>query len=542
MIWLGFVGLGLCASCLASAVIEVKANSRLSVTRGDDIKQLKLLASSVGREFEPNADTDAALKKVGIKAIRCINVDPLRGEFDASGKFIVGKPDNLIANLETCRAVGAQPHVIIATGLHPDLIVKDQDVQGRDPSIMGMIHSATFGPTDWARFQNYCEAYFEYVLITQNFPNATFEVGNEPDIGGVIYPFPPKPANGSRELYNAYFNLYKNVAEAADRFEKNHPGLRVRLGGPALAWAFTFRFGDFNWAERFAQDCGEQKVKLDFIGIHFYGNISSLNGEYPGAYPSFVSMFQTTKKARDKYCPGVPIWFTEWGPSYITDNSEPSAVNANHVGAAWSAAFLNTMLRCGVGRAFYLVATDLRRPKNGDWTVPVDDQNWEDVWGWPSMFVNPTMFGKAYPKAPFHLFDMISRMEGRRVKASDASETVDCIVSMDTAGKKMTMLIWNYGVQIPESGMPVEKAVTEDVDVRVMDAANLGKNVRIERWEISEDNSDAYSVFKKGTKLDATNTSLKKVESLTGSSKGGRLDVTFTMPPSSVSFVVVTRK
>lgn len=533
---LAIVVLALSASaCLADSALLVKTSVPWSVTGGDDLAQLKRLASGVGWEFEPNEQTTGELKRIGIKTIRCINVDPIGGHFDEAGKFIVGEGDysaRLESHLETCRAVGAKPHIIIAQGLREEIRLKAEDVKDRGESVMGLVQNGTFGPADWAKFQAYYEAFFEYILVTKGFPEAEFEVANEPDIGGVIYPAPPKPERGSRALYEAYFNLYKNVAIAADHFEKGHPGLRVKLGGPALAWAFTFRFGDFNWAERFIQDCGEQKVKLDFIGVHYYGNISSLDGEYEAYYPPFTGMLKTTLAARDRYCPGVPIQMTEWGATYVTDNSAPSVINGNNVGAAWGAAFLNLMLQSGVDRALYLVTTDLRRQKeNGEW---------ESVWGWPSLFASPTAVGGTVPKAPFHVFEMVSRLEGQRVEATRGGRTVNCFVSADPAKRTLTALVWNYGYQIPEGGPGAETAVREPVTLRVRDAADFfgAPTVRANRWLVSETVSNAYHLFSTGQKLD--DAALQRVDSASVRIVDGALDFGFAMPPSSVALVVLT--
>lgn len=516
--------------CFSNAAIWVKAGADWNVTGGDDLAQLKRLTSGVGYEFEPNEDTSAALKKVGIQTIRCINVDPLSGKFDDKGNFIVGENAYLDAHLQMCRKVGAKPHVIIATFVHPDIALKAEDVKEKGESIMGLMHTNRFGPTSWPKFRNYCEAYFEYVMITNGFKNAEFEVGNEPDTGGVVYPYPPLPAPGSRALYEAHFNFYKNVAMAAESFEAKHPGMKVRLGGPAMTWAFTFKIGDFNWTERFLRDCGEQKVKLDFIGMHFYGNLASLDGQYPTFYPSFTDMYRYTEKARDTYCPGVPIMFTEWGASYHTDNTEASCVNGNNMGAAWTAAFLNEMLQCKVDSALYLTTTDLRQQDK--------DGKWEDVWGWPTMFVNPAVFGKAYPKATYHVFDMVSEMKGHRVEATRGSDTVNCIASADE-NKKVYMLIWNYGAEIPEFGDPIEKAHQENVAVRIRDAASFfgTKNVRMQRWLVSKDTSNARYLFQKGVQLNSANTALKRVGDAAYKVKGGKLDFGVVMPPSSVSLV-----
>ena len=515
--------------------LVVNPMSPASVTGKDDLRQLQHLASGVGWEFEPNADTAAALKKIGVRTLRCINVDPLPGQFDEKGHFSVGQPDRLLAHFNTCREVGATPHIVIATGLHPDLLLTANDVKDR-PSLMGMVPSGIYGPKDWTKFQNYCAAYFEYVLVAQHFPNAEFEVANEPDIGGSFSPVPPKPGNGSQALYEAYFNLYRNVALAAQAFEGDHPGLRVRLGGPAIAWAFTFKYGDFNWTERFLRDCGAGKVKLDFIGVHFYGNISSLDGAYPSNYPAFAEMLKKTLGWRDQYTPGVPLCLTEWGASYHTSNEPQSVVNGSSIGAAWAAAFLNAMLEGGVDAALYLTTTDLRQPIEGQ------PGAFRNVWGWPSLFVNPSVFGGAYPKTPCHVFDMVSRLAGARVEATRGERTLGCFASADRGARRLTLLVWNSGARIPEFGPPVETAPGESVDLRVREAgAFFGvRLVRVRRWQVSEGVSDAYAQFARGEPLDDAHTALKEMDGGVFGIAEGQIDLRFAAPPSSVSLLEVT--
>jgi len=506
------------------AVIRIKPNVAYNVTR-DDMARLRELASGVGWEFEPNARTTAGLKHIGIRRIRCINVDPLPGRFDKDGQFHVAKERNrLDAHLDTCRAVGASPHVIIATGMHPDLRVKAEDVKAKDERIMGLLKGKVFGPRDVGRFRNYCKAYFQYVLIRHKFPDACFEVANEPDIGGAVVPLPPRPERGSRGLYEAYWNLYSNVAVAAREFEAEHPGTKVTLGGPALAWAFTFRFGDFNWTERFVRDVQREKTKLDFIGLHFYGNISSLSGESRGAYPSFAGMMRMTRQWRDRYTPGVPIWFTEWGATYHTSLAPQSLHNGNHVGAAYAAAFLNQMLVEGVEKALYLVTTDLRQKIEG---------KWQSVWGWPSLFTNPHALG-AHPKAPYHVFQMLSRMAPKRVEATRPGRGIGCIASRDDR-RRVTVLVWNHRYRIDESGPGVETGLREMVGMRILDGF-YKEPVRMQRWLVSRTVSNARHLFETGEKLDAR-AELQRVEEGILRPINGVVDVGVALPPSSVTLV-----
>ncbi len=528
--------LGLWCNAAEVRMLTLVPSQPRSVTGADDVQTLQRLAAGVGWEFEPNADTNAALKRIGIRALRCINVDPLPGEFDAAGTFQVGQPDRLLAHLATCRAVGAAPHIIIAQGVHPSLRLTAEDIPEAERGVMGnQTAESVFGPKDWPRFQRYCEAYFDYILVQQGFTEARFEVGNEPDIGGAVHPRPPKPANGTKALYAGYFELYRNVAIAAARFEAEHPALKVQLGGPALAWAFTFRYGELNWADRFLQDCAEQTLKLDFMSIHFYGNITSLRGQYEANFPSFVEMLKQTQASRDRYCPGVPIWFTEWGPSYQTCNEPKASVNASHIGAAWSMDFLNTMLENGIRDALYLVTTDLRQARAAG--------GWEDIWGWPSLFTNPNALGKAWPKAPFHVLDMISRLGGQRITVESDGSTLACFAAADPKRRRLTAILWNFAARLPEFAEPVENAQPVEVRLNVRDAEGLfpAGSATLRRWLVSADTSNAYAILAAGGTLDAR-AELQQVQESRLTANAGELTLDVVLPPSGVSFFEVTEK
>ena len=365
---------GFSAAQLFAAEIRVNPGVPQNLSpSGDDLAQLKKLTLGVGWEFSPNAETAARLKEIGIRKIRCINVDLLPGSFDAKGNYVVDrtKTSRLDAHLATCRKLGAIPHIIIGQRL-PKELAKEVRADSDEGRVLGLQRNLTAGPTDYGKYRNYQLAFFEHVLVTLGCRDAEFEAFNEPDIGGIPFPSEKPPARGSAEAYDAMLRLYREISAAAREFERRHLDIPFRLGGPALAWAFTFRFGSFNWGERFIRDVAGEKLKLDFIGVHYYGNISSLHGEYPANYPSFSDMLRSLKQARDKYLPGVPIAINEWGPSYHVNSTEQAMVNADHIGAAWSAEFLNTMLEQGVDDALYLVTTDQALPKDG---------KQENIWG-----------------------------------------------------------------------------------------------------------------------------------------------------------------
>ncbi len=236
-------------------IVTVNPGMGMSQSGGDDLAKLKRLASGVGWEFSPNSETAQQLKAIGVRYIRCINVDPLPGSFDAQGRFVLlKKPQRLDAHLSTCRETGANPHVVFCMSVPESLQVPVAEVTQRLGILGQQPGPYVYWNGDWERFKAHCKAFFEYVMVTNQFPNARFEVGNEPDIDGQFPRLPgSRMGKGTSELYRSYFEVYRHAALAAAEYEKER-GIKVTLGGPALAWAFSFKFGDFNWIDRFLRD------------------------------------------------------------------------------------------------------------------------------------------------------------------------------------------------------------------------------------------------------------------------------------------------
>ncbi len=542
--------------CQAADVILIKPTVAMNSTGQNDVQRLKQLAGGVGCDTIANPPAYARLKTIGITTMRVINVD-IAGAFTKKGRFIIdapvhfkkkwqinrynvtqGQQGRLREELAACRQIGAVPNVVMALALPPQICLPLRDIPPAQRD-----HVGDFGPTNWRWYRHYCQAFFKYVMIDQKFSNAEFSVGNEPETPSSSFiPHPPWPAPGSRAAYDDYFKMYEETAHAAQSLEKKHPGLHVSLG-PALVWAFTFRFGAFNWTPRFFHDCARQKIKLDFFGIHFYGNASSLDGQYRSSYPSLADMLRMTVAARDRYCPGVPIYMTEWGPSY-----QAVSYSGSNIGAAWSAAFLDTLLQCGVTKAFYLLSTDDLAPQGN---------GYRNVWGWMGLLTNPIVCSKAYPRgqvvrggiiyptATAHVFEMIHRLVGTRVEASrGSSATVNCFASADRGRKRLTVLVWNYGCRLPEGAVGphayVDYATREAVVLRVRDArAFFGcTHVRFKRWLVSHTVSNAYYLMRHG-RLNPRDAALQQVDDGSFRIIDGKVDIGFAMPPSSVSFVEI---
>lgn len=177
--------------------------------------------------------------------------------------------------------------------------------------------------------------------------------------------------------------------------------------------------------------------------------------------------------------------------------------------------------------------------------LPQQDRagKWETVWGWPSLFTNPNACGHAFPKAPCHVFDMVSRLAGQRIESTRAGATVNSFACASPEQRQMQVLVWNYGARIPEGGLVQEKGAAEAVRLQVVGAADFfgGGGVRVQRWLVSETVSNAHYLFRSGQALD-DRASLQRVQDDTARPAEGHLEVGFPLPPSSVTLVLLTRQ
>jgi tetratricopeptide (TPR) repeat protein len=530
------------ASCFAasSARLDVFAAEKQNLTQGDDIKQLKKLALSTGWEFAPNQITNIYLKDLGVNRIRCINIDKFPGEFDEKGHYRINGPMNtrLDHHLQICADIGAIPHLVIGPSM-PEALLRQTEPKETAKGIMGNvgISGRVYGPSDYKLYRNYFVAVFEYIIIEKGLTTAVFETFNEPDIGGgFIYETPKVPGRGSKEAYDNLLKNYRIIAEAAAIFEQRHPGHKVVLGGPALAWAYTFKFGAFNWGNRFVEDCAKNNLKLDFVGVHYYGNISPISGETQkeyNAYPSFLKMVDEIKASIAKHNPGLPIYITEYGPSYDVTYRPKAMVNGDNIGAAWNMAFLKAMLETGIDTAAYLVTTDIARKDKST-------EQLNNVWGWCSYFVNPNAYGYPYPKAPYHTFKMVSELKGARVRLNRTAGNTDGIATVDQKRKTLQLLLWNYAADIPEGKSAIDRSAPETLTIKIRNAKKLfAGNPQMISKLIDAENGNIMRLreSKEPITMEAASPAITQHGVI--KLRGDTLVITFTMPQSSVAMIEI---
>lgn len=138
-----------------------------------------------------------------------------------------------------------------------------------------------------------------------------FEVWNEPNIdfwGGD----PRQPT---------YFVLYDHTARALKAVSP-----RLRVGGPATAQAA--------WADDFIRHCAENKIPVDFVSSHVYGNdkAEDVFGTHE-VIPRDRMVCRAVKKVHDQIkasaMPGLPLIWSEFNASYM---NEPEVTDTAYMG------------------------------------------------------------------------------------------------------------------------------------------------------------------------------------------------------------------
>lgn len=530
--------------------LTIEAGAAQNLYGKDDIAQFKRLATGVGADFAQSEATQERLRRIGTPWLRMINVDfGLPGRYESDGKFVldpsVGAQQShwfrVVDGLALCKAVGANPHYVI--GIYPpkELHVEGGGELADGKNTLGLNPRVAYWNGDWAKMRSYWKAIFEWVMVKEGFKTARFEVGNEPDTLGQFLAttdITMAVQQGSRKAYDAYFELYRNAYQAAREFEKEHPEVQLEIGGPALAWPYTFIAGELNWADQFIKDSAEKNVKPDFLGIHFYGNISGLREKRSAedTNPPFVKMINQTVATRNKYLPGVPILLTEWGPSYHNHNAEEAFVNANNIGAAWVAEFIPLLAESTVDGGLYLGTTD--------YMDPAAKAPWNNVWGSISYGVSPTVFKDAWPKAPFHTLQMYTWLRGNRVKVEGLGEGVNGVAASSKKDGCIQLLVWNFKGYLNTSAPPHIEGANQELTVKIADAgAALGSatKARIRVWRVSETEANAFGLLQREgeSKVDARSELSVVSELVVNVRDLAQKGATLSLPKASVALLSI---
>lgn len=159
-------------------------------------------------------------------------------------------------------------------------------------------------PKDWSRWGDLIRNFARHLVDRYGMEEVSqwyFEVWNEPNIDFWT-------GNPRQETY---FKLYDTAARALKSVSP-----RLRVGGPATAQAA--------WISAFIRHCVENKVPVDFVSTHVYGNDSAENVFHTHEQISRRHMVvraaeKVHEEVKTSARPDLPIIFSEYNASYMNE-------------------------------------------------------------------------------------------------------------------------------------------------------------------------------------------------------------------------------
>jgi xylan 1,4-beta-xylosidase len=179
-------------------------------------------------------------------------------------------------------------------------------------------------PKDWDKWDDLITQFTKHIVERYGIDEVLqwyFEVWNEPNLD--FWAGDPKQAT--------YWQLYDHTARSIKQVSS-----RLRVGGPATAQAA--------WADAFIQHCAENKVPVDFVSSHVYGNdkaqdVFGTDEKIPRDQMVCRSVKKVHDQIKSSALPDLPLIWTEYNASYF---NEPAVTDSIYMGP-WMA---DTIRQC----------------------------------------------------------------------------------------------------------------------------------------------------------------------------------------------------
>jgi xylan 1,4-beta-xylosidase len=179
-------------------------------------------------------------------------------------------------------------------------------------------------PRDWSQWDALIHHFAQHLVERYGIEEVSqwyFEVWNEPNID--FWAGNPKQPT--------YFDLYDHTARAIKQVDS-----RLRVGGPATAQAA--------WADAFIRHCADNRVPVDFVSSHVYGNDSAkdvfgTNEDIPRDQMVCRAVRKVHDQIKASPLPNLPLIWSEFNASY---KNEPEVTDSAYMGP-WLA---NTIRQC----------------------------------------------------------------------------------------------------------------------------------------------------------------------------------------------------
>ena len=273
-------------------------------------------------------------------------------------------------------------------------------------------------PKDWGKWDDLITAFTKHLVDRYGIAEVAqwyFEVWNEPNLD--FWAGDPKQAT--------YWDLYDHTAHA---IKSVNP--RLRVGGPATAQAA--------WADAFIQHCAENKIPVDFVSTHVYGNdrAEDVFGTKENI-PRDKMLCRAVKKVHDQIEassePTLPLIWSEFNASY---KNEPEVTDSTYMGP-WLA---DTIRQC-----------DGLVTMMSYWTF-------SDVFEEQGVVKTPFYGGygliAAYdiPKPAYNAFKLLHKLGDKRIAVDS-----DSALLTSREDGTLVLALWNYA---PPEGVGLPKTIT----------------------------------------------------------------------------------
>jgi len=275
-------------------------------------------------------------------------------------------------------------------------------------------------PKDYAKWDALITQFTKHLVERYGIDEVSqwyFEVWNEPNID--FWAGEPHQST--------YFELYDHTARAIKAVSP-----RLRVGGPATAQAA--------WADAFIHHCAENKVPVDFVSSHVYGNdrsedVFGTHEQIPRNRMVCRAVGKVHEQIKSSAMPNLPLIWSEFNASYA---NEPDVTDTAYMGP-WLA---DTIRQCDglVDEMSYWTFSDVfeeqgvvKQPFYGGFGLLAED---------------------GIPKPSFNAFLLLHRLGEQRLAAS----AEDVLVTRRKDGT-LVVAAWNIAD-------PGTKGIAKDVELK----------------------------------------------------------------------------
>jgi xylan 1,4-beta-xylosidase len=302
-------------------------------------------------------------------------------------------------------------------------------------------------PKDWGRWDELITALVQHLVDRYGVEEVAtwyFEVWNEPNLD--FWAGQPRQSS--------YWELYDHTALAVKKVDH-----RLRIGGPATAQAA--------WVDAFIQHCVQQKIPLDFVSSHVYGNdraqdVFATDEDIPRDRMVCRAVSKVHDQILASAAPHTPLIWSEFNASY---KNETDVTDSIYMGP-WLA---DMVRQCDglVDMMSYWTFSDVfeeqgvvKTPFYGGYGLLAED---------------------GLPKPAYAAFALLHKLGDERLTLNS-----DSALLTRTADGTLVMALWNYA---PPGQSGPSKSVTVRFQHTVAASATL--------WRLDAEHEDFHDAYAK---------------------------------------------